>query len=96
MSKPTHTPGPWNARPYNDEPDVVKAPECLADRFAPIIICECKQVGEDGGPSMDALLIAAAPDLLKALQYVRRFVKPIDVDTAYLDEVIARAKGETP
>lgn len=39
----------------------------------------------------DARLIAAAPELLEALRYVRRFVGPKDVDTAWVDSIIAKA-----
>jgi hypothetical protein len=41
----------------------------------------------------NARLIAAAPDLLEALQYARRFVK--DCDTAYIDAAIRKATGES-
>ncbi|WP_395454682.1 hypothetical protein ACHMW5_13450 [Azospirillum melinis] len=36
-------------------------------------------------------LRAAAPELLEALRYARRFLKPGDHDTAYVDAVIAKA-----
>jgi hypothetical protein len=38
-------------------------------------------------------LFAAAPDLLAALKFARRFLKPEDCDTAYIDAAIARAQG---
>lgn len=39
-------------------------------------------------------LIAASPDLLKALKYARRFLKPEDVDIAYIDNIIENAEGK--
>lgn len=44
----------------------------------------------------NAHLIAAAPDLYEALAYARRFLKPEDHDTAFVDAALAKAKGETP
>ncbi len=39
----------------------------------------------------NAPLIVAAPELLEALKYARRFLRPEDHDTAYVDRAIARA-----
>ena len=41
----------------------------------------------------NAALIAAAPGLLEALKYARRFLKPADADTAFIDAVITKAEG---
>jgi hypothetical protein len=43
----------------------------------------------------NARLIAAAPDLLYALKYARRFLRKEDHDTDYVDAAIAKATGET-
>lgn len=40
----------------------------------------------------DARLIASAPDLLEALQYARRMMKP-DSDMEFVDAAIAKATG---
>lgn len=40
-----------------------------------------------------ARLIAAAPDLLEALIYARRFLKAGDHDTEFVDGAIAKARG---
>ena len=40
-----------------------------------------------------AHLIAAAPELLAALVYARRFLKPEDHDTEFVDAAIKKAKG---
>jgi hypothetical protein len=42
----------------------------------------------------NARLIAAAPELLDALVYARRFMKPEDFDIEYIDNAIKKAKGE--
>lgn len=42
----------------------------------------------------NAHLIAAAPELLEALQYARRFMNKQDHDVDYIDEVITKALGE--
>lgn len=39
----------------------------------------------------DRDLIAVAPELLEAIRYLRRFVR--DVDTDYVDSIIAKAEG---
>lgn len=39
-------------------------------------------------------LVDAAPDLLEALGYARRFLKVEDHDVAYVDAAIAKARGE--
>ena len=41
----------------------------------------------------NAALIAAAPELLEAMKYARRFLKPADADTAFIDAVITKAEG---
>ena len=41
----------------------------------------------------NAALIAAAPELLEAMKYARRFLKPADADTAFIDAAIAKATG---
>lgn len=43
----------------------------------------------------DAILIAAAPEMLDALRYARRFLNAQDHDTSYIDGVIAKAEGRS-
>jgi len=43
-----------------------------------------------------AALISAAPDLLVALVYARRFLRPADHDLEYINAAIAKAMGEQP
>jgi len=38
-------------------------------------------------------LITAAPELLEALKYARRFLKKEDVDVCFIDAAIARAES---
>lgn len=48
----------------------------------------------DDESECNAKLIAAAPDLLEALQYARRFMNKQDHDIEYVDAAIARALGK--
>lgn len=67
-------------------------------------VCEVTDwVGEDGAMTVakllsaadgvDTNLIDAAPDLLEALKYARRFLRGLDHDVDYVDGVIAKAEG---
>jgi len=98
--EPKHTPGPWIARGYGDECEVIKAPQCLADRYAPIEICKCGQDVGENERCPDARLIAAAPDLLEVaemfLEYTtagKGFNYPLG-SVEMLFNAIAKAKGE--
>lgn len=41
-----------------------------------------------------AKIMAAAPDLLEALKYARRFLRGIDHDVDYVDAAIAKAEDK--
>lgn len=91
-----HTPGPWDYRHsgYSVESDNWQIglhndePLCIGLRGEEYMCVSgiCTEA--------DARLIASAPDLLDALKYARRFLKPQDHDTAYVDGVIAKATGQ--
>jgi len=92
-----HTPGPWRVFGYDigTSPDETLAVVCAMD---------------DNTDDANAALIAAAPDLLAALQecaeYLDRYADVIDGDDgqpeandalrllAYVDDIIAAAKGD--
>lgn len=91
MSAHKHTPGPWFGRPYHD----------------PILIQGCDEVGlciafscGGGGQKRDefkanARLIAAAPDLLEALQELLASVEGVPCGPeAKCRAAIAKATGE--
>jgi hypothetical protein len=91
MSK--HTPGPW----LKDAGSIYA--ECQLDdqgmtRQRPLAEVTSD---EDNDPNYhgNCAMIAAAPDLLEALQYARRFMRKDLHDTDYIDGVIAKATGET-
>ena len=81
MSK--HTPGPWTAD-WDDNGFI-----CID----PIRAC-IPNVNDDGGIEMaNALLIAAAPDLLEMLKRARKRIPDESNIAAPIDAVIAKAEG---
>lgn len=110
MSESQHTPGPWAVRPNaNDDWGIVRAADgaSVADagvftRCADFRNAEDDNLTnaqwQDGPPEVaaNARLIAAAPDLLAALEYIVAW-KPLDWDAAkargMARAAIAKAKG---
>jgi hypothetical protein len=102
MSKSKHTPGPWRAQLHED----------FEGQWGVVSTCEIEWLIAEAAPHIDgdpdeanARLIAAAPELLEALQALRR----ICADTPAVERnprfvtansaalaAIAKAKGETP
>lgn len=84
MKQVSYDPGPWNAVRAQDKWFVLEEP------FGTIVANQCNE--------NNARLIAAAPDLLEALEYlVKRCIRE---DVPWAEEIdariaIARAKGET-
>lgn len=75
-----HTPGPWL---ISEDSAVVTVRGATGEPIAELWL---------GGPiEQDARLIAAAPELLEALRYARRFLKAEDVDLLFIDAAIAKA-----
>jgi len=103
MSNTTkHTPGPWkfciafepergevppdySGHGFCDNPAIYGA----EDTF----IVGCDEYDVFDNPD-DTRLILAAPELLEALKYARRFLNQNDHDVAYVDAAIAKATGE--
>lgn len=88
-----HTPGPWQTQ------NVPFINEKFHQKIGPAIIKN--RISDD-----DARLIAAAPDLLEALRYVRHRIEICDewwidsperggIDTDIIDAAIAKAEGRT-
>lgn len=90
MSK--HTPGPWVARPV---PNVgVRGHTGYAIDFNE----DQEQVVDFVYEEADARLIAAAPDLLEALEHVESMLtadSSEDIDYRKVAKAIARAKGQS-
>ena len=98
-----HTPGPWRAVPPTRAGNGLAWRDIVSDgtAFAPSYVAEALDC--------DATLIAAAPDLLAALQAVWKFFEPVyvsamadDTERTAQDELIdtvraaiAKATGET-
>jgi hypothetical protein len=71
MSDVQHTPGPWTIELYG-EPDYPTQVIHSSDENR---VCFMATAGSNGDPAMieaDAKLIAAAPDLLETLAWVRK------------------------
>jgi hypothetical protein len=86
------TPGPWELRTVDGSIASIDAADGtpIAQAF------QVKPLPEDFKQlerKANARLIAAAPELLEALKYARRFLKKDDYDTDYIDSVIAKATG---
>lgn len=84
-----HTPGPWAVSFGTDV-------YLHGERFEHnrhIADCDMDMdLGKDEREA-NARLVAAAPELLEALKYVRRFLRETDHDVEYVDAAIAKAEG---
>lgn len=89
MSNETkHTSGPWR---------VVQGCVVLTHHKFPLghQICSTRNAGvSEDEAKANAHLIAAAPEMLEALKYVRRFIdKDDEIDIDFIDSAIAKAEG---
>ncbi len=91
------TPGPWFTSPvYKDDFDIpcvdVGPIQDRSDheQYEDAI---CQVIGANHDAEANAHLIASAPDLLEALKYARRFLKPGN-DMAFVDAAIAKAQPQ--
>lgn len=95
-----HTPGPWKMSHGGlpgDSGFSIASDNAEADNVKITAECwPCTIVSEDHRQELFAngRLIAAAPELLEALRYARRFVDPENCDVAFIDAAIAKARGE--
>lgn len=92
MEKSKHTPGPWKV--FNSK--YAYRPGIEAEEFSVVIFGEISEsCGVDGRTEdekeANAKLIAAAPELLEALRYSRRFLNSENRDVDYVDSVIKKA-----
>lgn len=91
-----HTPGPWHwdSDPIKDHPDNrVRFRVCAKGRT----ITQCYYPSGDGIAEADTRLIAAAPDLLEALEVAASIIgHPDDAMSKHIQSAISKAKGETP
>ena len=95
-----HTPGPWWIGEQSNDSDGDAAEiEIVSegDRHGDHDICAVYQAWE-GCIDANARLIAAAPDLLDALQFARPFMAVANLDSSQdlitpIDNAIAKAKG---
>jgi len=105
-----HTPGPWTMHPRFDDLTLKNDGAEVRALLAPVAWCSVASThGASGSQSIDAAearanarLIAAAPDLLEALEKLYRAVSDVTSsveDLGYGEELaraaIAKAKGDT-
>lgn len=97
-----HTPGPWQFRVYQSGCTIISTQpqfpgSMVMDRLKGVTVDVHALIDDDQSnaseASPDARLIAAAPCLLEALKYARRFLNEQDHDTAYIDGIITKATG---
>lgn len=91
-----HTPGPWFATKFN--PVTGDIDDCYLYVEPGIAVIERKVKGRDQHDAANARLIAAAPDLLEALEYCLdclgdEFALPSDCQST-ARSAIARARGK--
>jgi hypothetical protein len=86
-----HTPGPWVLDSGVSSNVVLIDSNATNGAVGEIVDCRNRS---------DAILIAAAPDLLEALKVARHMIvedgTPIGWSVSRIDEVIAKAIGEKP
>lgn len=87
-----HTPEPWHAEERGKEVQVWSE-----RKEGDVTMRECVAV-INGLPNditrADGRLTAAAPELLEALKYARRFLNNVEHDVSFIDAAIAKATGE--
>ena len=103
MQKIIHTPGPWSVWNFNDDPrHVAVGPEAGGLAVADIVACNahgCYTAQTEAQGAANARLIAAAPDLLEALQWAIEQIED-DLDPDHQAAIvaaraaIAKAEGE--
>lgn len=94
-----HTPGPWTQLDQEHAISIVSAGIVIADVFKPDDNCVSPPMSE----TLDnARLIAAAPDLLKALEEVARWDEESGIEDEWpvvmenVRQAIAKAEGREP
>lgn len=85
-----HTPGPWSV-------DAKEAWVTQGTRDKPIAaLLWPTEIRSEAETMANAILIAAAPELLAALKYAARMVNASECDINYIRSAIAKAEGSTP
>jgi hypothetical protein len=97
-----HSPGEWKIFPAEADKDYLRIRGTrlggrykIANVHAPTYVSSLPGLLErdQAESEANARLIVCAPELLDALRYARRWLKPIDHDVEFIDAVIARATG---
>jgi len=93
----SHTPGPWH---WSDRYPMVSSGEktwsLIGEDGYGILSCDGVENSPQGlNDEANARLIAAAPDLLEAIQGIRSFVEMFNGDLTKIDAAIAKATGES-
>ena len=76
----THTPGPWELSRAGDTGDFVIISECQYDPIVVATVHELTGEHDIGDLAANATMIAAAPEMLAALERLRR-ASPYHIDT---------------
>ena len=88
-----HTPGPWDCKVFNNGAYIIA--DGPVDELSSCIIASRNEHPDPPTGRANARLIAAAPELLDALVYMRRTMySDTSEESIKADEAIAKATGE--
>lgn len=91
MAEQTYTPGPWR---FDDDRDGYSGRVCVFGADGSLIVCTGDMETCDYQDILDAHLIAAAPEMLAALETIwQELVNEYGNGPEYIAAAIAKAKG---
>lgn len=101
MNEPKHTPGPWYMRLSDNATPHIEHGDCFRDEIGMLKNRVCvmpSEIMHDFNSFANALLIAAAPEMLEALKEAHAMIHDHDFILAIItiEDAIAKAEGREP